>query len=280
MNNMVSERSRPYRILTGRILAGALFFAVLFLSGGLYAEEYRLGEGDLLKITVSEHSDLSTEVRVGGDGRITFPLIGDVIVGELTTLEVEKRLITLLEDGYIKNAHVTVFIEEYKSKKVTVLGEFEKPGLVELAGDLTLLEVISSAGGVTSDAGERLTIQRISSESGLSKDMTIEVDLKRLLEDGDVSVNISVQDGDSIYVAKAAFVYVTGEVKDPGAYKITKGLTVLKAITLAGGFTEKAWKRKTKIIRTDEDGKESTNKVDMDELVMAEDVLLVPESFF
>jgi polysaccharide export outer membrane protein len=275
---MISERSKPYIIL-----AGTLFFLVLFLSGGLYAKEYRLGEGDLLKITVYEHSDLSTEVRVGGDGRITFPLIGDVLVDELTTLQVEKRLIKLLEDGYIKNAHITVFIEEYKSKKVTVLGEFEKPGLVELTGDLTLLEVISSAGGVTSDAGETLTIQRTSSEAdspGASKDMTIEVDLKRLLEEGDVSVNISVQDGDSIYVAKAAFVYVTGEVKDPGAYKITKGLTVLKAITLAGGFTEKAWKRKTKIIRTDEDGRESTSKVDMDELVMAEDVLLVPESFF
>ena len=261
-----------------RLFAGTLFLAILFFSHGLYAKDYRIGEGDLLKISVYEHKDLSTE-----DGRITFPLIGDVIVDKLTAPEVEKRLAKLLEDGYIKKAHVTVFIEEYKSKKVTVLGEFEKPGLMELTGESTLLEVISSAGGVTSDAGEVLSIQRTSSEadpSGTAKDITIEVDLKRLLEEGDVSVNISVQDGDSIYVAKAAFVFVTGEVKDPGAYKITKGLTVLKAITLAGGFTDKAWKGRTKIIRTSDAGTEETNKVGMDELVMAEDVLLVPESFF
>lgn len=267
-----------------KVLTLALFFATLLLSNALYAAEYKMGEGDLLKISVYEHIDLTTEVRVGGDGRITFPLIGDVLVDNLTAPEVEKLLVKLLEDGYIKKAHVTVFIGEYKSRKVTVLGEFDKPGLIELTGEATLLEVISSAGGVSSDAGEILTIQRLSSEtdtSGMAKDVVIKVNLKRLLEEGDISANIYVQDGDSIYVAKAAFVYVTGEVRAPGAYKITKGLTVLKAITLAGGFTEKAWKGRIKIIRTDEEGNEKvTKKVEMDVHLMAEDVLLVPESFF
>ncbi len=267
-----------------KVLTLALFFATLLLSNALYAGEYKVGEGDLLKISVYEHIDLTTEVRVGGDGRITFPLIGDVLVDNLTAPEVEKLLVKLLEDGYIKKAHVTVFIDEYKSRKVTVLGEFDKPGLIELTGEATLLEVISSAGGVSSDAGEILTIKRLSAEtdaSGIAKRVVIKVDLKRLLEEGDISANIYVQDGDSIYVAKAAFVYVTGEVKDPGAYKITKGLTVLKAITLAGGFTEKAWKGRVKIIRTDEEGNEEvTKKVEMDVHLMAEDLLLVPESFF
>ena len=105
------------------------------------------------------------------------------------------------------------------------------------------------------------------------------VDTKRLFEEGDVTVNVPVQAGDSIYVPKAAFVYVNGEVKTPGAYKITNGLTVLKAITIAGGFTIKASEGRTKIIRKTEKG-EVKIKAKFDDLVMPDDIIQVPESFF
>ncbi|MBI5560522.1 MAG: SLBB domain-containing protein [Deltaproteobacteria bacterium] len=245
------------------------------------ADEYRVGEGDLLRITVYEHPDLETEARVSGDGVITFSLIGMVRVEGLSASEVEKLVVRLLEDGYIKNAQVTVFIKEYRSKRVTVVGEFVKPGIVELPGARTLLEAISSAGGITPNAGDMLYIQRkIFGGGAEEKDVTVTVDLKKLLEEGDVTANVAVQDGDSIYVPRAAFVYVSGEVKSPNAYKITKGLTVLKAITLAGGFTEMAWKGRTKIIRKGKDGREATVPANMDDLVMPDDVILVPESIF
>ena len=105
------------------------------------------------------------------------------------------------------------------------------------------------------------------------------VDTKRLFEDGDVTANVPVYNGDSIYVPKAAFVYVNGEVRTPGAYKVTKGLTVLKSITLAGGFTPKASEGRTKIIRKTDQG-EVKIKAKMDDLVMPDDVILVPESWF
>lgn len=248
----------------------------------IFSQEYVVGEGDLLKITVYDHPDLTIETRVSGEGKITFPLIGEFIVSGLTATEIEKRAAQLLEDGYIIKAHVAVFIMEYKSKKVTVLGEFTKPGLVELRGNSTLLEVISNAGGITPNAGDMLYIQRkiVKGSINNKEDITVTVDLKKLLEEGDVTSNVAVLDGDSIYIPRAAFVYVNGEVKNPGAYKITKGLSVLKAITIAGGFTQKAWQGRTKIIRKIDKGGEITLNANMNDMVMPDDIIMVPETIF
>lgn len=291
------------KIILYALAFSSFFLLSIFVVHRSHADEYRIGEGDLLKITVYDHPDLTTDARVSGEGKISFPLVGEVDVTGLTSAEVEKRLAKLLDTDYIMKPQVAVFIVEYKSKKVTVLGEFIKPGLVELRGNSTLLEVISGAGGITTNAGDMLFIQRkiFRGGSNENEDITVTVDLKRLLEEGDIKANVSVQDGDSIYVPKAAFVYVSGEVKTPGAYKITKGLTVLKAITIAGGFTTKAWQGRTKIIRksskidkgdkavekgekpaSDEkvEPTEVTIPASMDALVMEDDVIVVPESFF
>ncbi len=263
----------------------ALFLLVCMLPGApLFSADsgdYLVGEGDLLKIAVYEHPDLTVEARISGDGKINLPLIGEVGVGGLTVSGAEKAIRQRYADGFIISPQVSVFIVEYKSKKVTVLGEFIKPGLVELTKNSTLLEVISSAGGITDKAGETLHIQRkiMKPGGGGDTDVTITVELKRLLEDGDVLMNMQVRDGDSIYVPRAAFVYVNGEVKSPGAYKITKGLTVLKAVTIAGGFTQKASKGRTKIIRKTGKG-ETTIDANMEDIVMPEDIVYVPESIF
>jgi polysaccharide export outer membrane protein len=244
-------------------------------------QEYQIGEGDLLRITVYDNPDLTSEVRVSGEGMITVPLIGEVQVKNLTATEIGKKLAGLYADGFIKNPQVSVFIQEYKSKKVTTLGEFTKPGLIEMRGNATLMEVISNAGGITPNAGETLFIQRNAVKGGTNPkdDIIISIDLTKLLEGTDASTNVPVLDGDSIYVPRAAFVYVTGEVKNPGAFKITKGLTVMRCITLAGGFTVKANQNKTEITRKVGD-KEETFRVKMDELVKPDDIIVVPESFF
>lgn len=262
-------------------MVALLFVVGFFIPFIASAQDYVIGEGDLLKITVYDNPDLTSEPRVGGDGRITFPLIGEVTVSGLSSAEAQKRIAELLSNGFIKKPQVSVFITEYKSKKVTTLGEFTKPGLVELRGNATLMEVISNAGGLTANGAETLFIQRkiLKPEGGRGDDITITVDLIKLLEKGDIAANIMVMDGDSIYVPRAAFVYVTGEVKTPGAYKITKGLTVLRSITLAGGFTQKAWKGRTNIIRKSEKG-EAQIDARMEDLVMPDDVIVVPESFF
>jgi polysaccharide export outer membrane protein len=254
--------------------------ALLLFSLPVCADEYIIGEGDLLKIAVYDNPDLATDSRVSGDGKITLPLVGEVTVTGMTAAAAQKFIASKLSDGYIKKPQVSVFITEYKSKKVTTLGEFTKPGLVELRGNSTLMEVISNAGGLTVNASEILIIKRKNLKSeGLGEDLAIEVDLNRLLEKGDISTNIMVKDGDSIYVPRAAFIYVSGEVKTPGAYKVTKGLTVLRSITLAGGFTQKAAKTSTSIVRKSDKG-ESSIDARMEDLVRPDDIIVVPESFF
>jgi polysaccharide export outer membrane protein len=267
-----------------------LLFVLLPLSATAQ-QEYVIGEGDLLRVTVYDNPDLTTESRVSGDGKISFPLVGEVAVNELNVADAEKAIAAMLEAGYIVKPQVHIFIAEYKSKKVTVLGEVAKPGIVVLRGASTLMEVLSDAGGITLNAGDSIVIQRklisLATVTAPEKndkekakgEMSVVVDTKRLFEDGDVTANVPVQAGDSIYVPKAAFVYVNGEVKTPGAYKITKGLTVLKAITIAGGFTIKASEGRTRIIRKTEKG-EIRIKAKFDDLVMPDDIIQVPESFF
>jgi len=247
--------------------------------------EYTIGRNDVLRITVYDHPDLTSVVRVSGSGTIMFPLVGRVDVAGLTVNEVEQRLRDLLADGYIVNPLVTVFIEEYRSRKITILGEVVKPGLYELTGDATLLEIISKAGGLSRDAGERAVIKKrapegaAGSKGGDAAAGTTTIDLNRLVEEGDSSLNIRVDDGDSIYIPKAGNFFVTGEVERPGSYKYEEGMTVLKAITMAGGFTSKAARSRVRLIRRI-DGVDTPRPVEMDDHVLPDDVLDVPMSFF
>ncbi len=268
------------QVWSGLRCALLLLFLVLQFQGVIRAEEYLIGEGDLLKITVYDNPDLATDARVGADGKVTLPLIGEVPVGGITTTDAQKNIATRYADGYIKNPQVNVFIAEYRSKKVTALGEFNKPGVIELRGNSTLMEVVSNAGGITANAGDTLLIKRrVRKENGASEERTITIDLDRLLEKGDAGGAELVRDGDSIYVPRATFVFVSGEVKTPGSYKITKGLTVLRAITLAGGFTQRADRGDVSIVRKTGSG-ERTLEANMETPVMPDDVVVVADSFF
>lgn len=264
------------------LLSFALIMA-LGVPAGALAQDYVLGEGDLLKISVYENEDLASVTRVSGEGAISFPLVGQVKVTGLTVLEAEQKLTGLLANGYVIDPHVSILVTEYWSKRVTILGEITKPGLYELNGNVTLIEIISRAGGLTDKAGDTLVIQRKQSNSHAGgqdpENGGISVSLKNLMEKGDLSVNLVVQDGDSIFINRAGFVYVTGEVNKPGAYKIDDGTTVIMAITLAGGLTDKASPGRTSIIRKN-DGGEKKSRVDMNYSVQPDDVITVPESFF
>jgi polysaccharide export outer membrane protein len=255
-------------------------FAVIFVivvPSLLLSQDYIVGERDVLKISVYENPDLTTVARVSGEGTILFPLLGEVKVSGMTIPQIASKLSGLLAEGYIVNPQVIVFIEEFRSKKVTIIGEISRPGLYELPGPTTLLELLSKAGGITKDAGDKTIIKR---KMPQGSEHAITVDLRKLIEKGDTSIDIALQDGDSVYIPKAGFFYITGEVRKPDVYKFEEGTTVIKAITMAGGFTDKAATKRVKIKRT-EDGKENIlEKVGDDEIVRPNDVIIVPESFF
>ncbi len=248
--------------------------AVTVLGGNL---SYRVGEGDLLLIKVYDMDDLTTRVRVDADGQIGFPLIGQVNVDGLTIQQVRDLISSELADGYLVNPQVSVLVQEYRSNKVVIIGEIVRPGLYELQGEMSLLELISRAGGLTPDAGTLVTIRHAEPLNGQSE---ILVDLAELMGKQSSEVDVVLVNNDNVFVEKAGLVYVTGEVAKPDAYKIKEGTTVIKAITTAGGFSKLASKKKTKLVRI-VDGKEQIfERVPMNEIVQPDDVIVVPESFF
>jgi len=244
-----------------------------------FAQDYVVSEGDLLHITVYDQPDLTTDARIGDAGTILFPLIGQVKVVGLSVPQVAGKLQGLLADGYIISPQVTVAVAEFRSQKATIMGEVNKPGMYDLKGSTTLLQLLSNAGDLTKDAGDKALIRR-KADPGGKEDSTISIDLKRLIKMGDLSLDIPIMDGDSIYVNKAGFFYINGEVKSPNEYKFEEGLTVLKAITMAGGFTGKASEGRVRIIRHIAGKEKVLENVKMHDSVLADDVIVVPESLF
>jgi len=223
-------------------VAGLLALCVVLLSGQeKFTQEYRVGPKDLLEISVFGADELSRTVRVSEDGKVTLPLLGEVLVDGLTKSELEKKLADLLGEKYVQNPQVTVFIREYQSKRVSVLGAVEKPGPYQLLGRLTLMQIVSEAGGLTRDAGSDIIIIRQLLD-GTSTSLRISID--DLFLKGDAQLNVPLEPGDivNIPVDKLVAVYVFGQVKNPGALQVKRSAipTLLQAIAQAGGFTERA----------------------------------------
>ena len=276
------SRIAEVSLIVTRITVLIVLFVLLMTSSSLANPsdgDYLVGAGDVLKISVYDNQDLETVARVNTDGSIQFPLIGSVKLSGLSVEAATRRIEALLADGYLVNPQVTIFIEEYRSKKVVIIGQVINPGVYELQGPTRLLELISMAGGLRDTAGDELIINRRAKMGGGSPEV-IRVDLQQLLETGDSAQNVAIVDADNIFIAKAGMFYVTGEVEKPDAYKLEEGTTVLKAITMAGGFTKLAAKGRVSIVRMVNGQEIVMEKVSMNELLRADDVLMVPESFF
>jgi polysaccharide export outer membrane protein len=239
------------------------------------AEDYQIGPGDVLSITVYGYDELKTKVRVAESGSIEFPLIGTVQAGGIKTSEAARKIEAMLADGYIVNPQVQIYIEEFRSKKVAALGPFNRPGLIELSGPTTLLELISKAGGLSKDAGKTITVTR---ENG----NIITIDVKKLIEDGDAASNIPIFGSETVAVEEGEppVCYITGQVKRPGSYPWTENITVLKVVSLASGFTGMAAESRIKINRIVNGKKKVLENVSLDTKVLEDDVIEVPESFF
>lgn len=278
--------------LTSRVVMALLIILSPFLavSQEKFTQEYRVGPKDLLEISVFGADELSRTVRVSEDGKVTLPLLGEVLVDGLTKSEVEKKLGQLLGEKYVQNPQVTVFIREYQSKRVSVLGAVEKPGPYQLLGRQTLMQIISEAGGLTRDAGNEIVIIR-QLPDGSSASLRISID--DLFLKGDAKLNVPMEAGDivNIPVDKLVVVYVFGQVKNPGALQVKKSNlpTLLQAIAQAGGFTDRASKGGVIIKRKDEAGKEKEIKVNVrsilknkikDVQLLENDTIYVPESLF
>ena len=256
----------PYRPARRPSLTAVLCLLVALLAGGTpAAQEYAIGPGDVLRITVWGHDDLSKDYPVSQDGRVPFPLIGSVQAVGLSTAELAKRIRDLLEKDYLVNPQVIVGIKEYLSKKVNVMGEAEKPGLFYLTGPTTLLELLSKAGGLSKTAGKDLVLVRTEGADGkvnAAGSTILRLDVRKI-QSGDVKENILLQNGDMMFVPKASAFFVLGEVNKPGTFPLDKETSVLEAITLAGGYGPTAAASGVKVLRRNADGKQETLALDL-----------------
>jgi len=241
----------------------------------------KLGAGDLVEVSVYNIPELTTKARVGNSGDVYLPLIDYVHVGDLTVEEaqslIEKRL---ADGGFVRNPHVTVFVDESSSQGVTVLGEVAKPGIYPDLGDHKLYEIVSEAGGFTGAAARKVSIVRRNAPQ------TIQLTLPRNLGD-DLTNNVDVLPGDTIIVPRAPIIYVVGDVGRPSGLLVDNGtLTVLQAIALAGGANRTAKLSGVRLIHKTPTGmtetqvplKKMLEAKAPDVTLQADDILFVPVS--
>jgi polysaccharide export outer membrane protein len=275
-------------------------------SPSVNAQEYRIGPEDVLNVNVFEAQELNREVRVSAGGQISLPLLGSVRAAGLTPRELEFVLQELLHRTYMKDPHVSVFVREVQSHPVSVMGAVRRPGVFQIRGSKTLLEVLSLAEGLADDAGETVIILRgagLSDETGPGIDQSsvtdqspshadsasdvqlvssppndnrsasenaVQVNLKDLLESADSRNNPFVRPGDIVKVTRAGVVYVIGEVRKPGGFalKSNERISVLQALALSEGLTRTAAKGSAQIIRTDrQSGERKETPIDLGKIL-------------
>ena len=228
-----------------------------------HPDVYKIGPNDVIRIQVFGEEDLTVEKKVGGDGKIDYPLLGAVPVEGKTVEEIQRYLTTQLGSGYLRRPKVSVSIVRHRNFYVG--GEVKTPGGLPYEEGLTVQKAIAMAGGLTEKSDKAgIKVKRL---NGHVPETLV------------LAPDALVMPDDLIYVAQAQKFYVNGEVKKPGDYSYEKGLTVHKAITMAGGFTDKAANKSTKVLRII-NGEERTIEVPLDAPVLPDDIIVVPQRFF
>jgi polysaccharide export outer membrane protein len=248
--------------------------------------DYRVGPQDVLAITVFNENDLSGAFTIDSDGTLSYPLLGRIKVEGESLRQIQEKLTKLLGESFLVNPQLSVEIKEYRSQSVYVLGEVRSPGIIRLAGNMTLIEVLIQAGSVTSAAGNELQIVRpkggrkiggpVLATDNVDVEVTY-VDL-RDIQSGRLS-QVVLRDGDTVFVPKAATFFADGEVRAPGSYTWQRSLNVQQAIVLAGGLTDRGSRGRIKILRQ-VDGKRVEVDVNDSDLVQPGDTIVVGRRFF
>lgn len=288
------ESSRQLKLMNERILMSTLS------SKRDPYRDYKIGSEDLLEISVFEDEKLNKIVRVSSQGNISLPLLGILRVKDLTANELEKEIRDLLAEKYLQDPHVSVFIREYRNQQISVIGAVDKPGLYEVKGQKTVLDLLAMAGGLAGshkeNAGQLLFLIRPPRwDEGVSKEpdeqipKTFVIDLEELLINGDLTLNLPLTHGDVINIPASGKIFVGGEVRRPGGFPLMgKRMTISQAVAMAGGLNKEANGSETKIFRYSGKGPEkeilsanihAIQKAREEDLYLKEnDIIIVPKS--
>jgi polysaccharide export outer membrane protein len=287
-------------------------------------QEYEIGPGDVLKVVVIGQAQMTGDFAVDPEGMVNFPILGKIKASQHTTLELERKITTLLSDGILRRPQVTVSVSEYGSQRVFVTGEVQRPGRYPLKADRSLLTLLGDIGALSPNVGHEVIVIRPPELAGAASaapataagsmsmadpppaatspatsapqaeisqtssvpglpfvapgSQVVHISLLEL-QSGNPEKNIALKAGDTVYFPKASQVYVMGSVARPGPVRYQEGMTVLQALTLAGGVTDRGSQGRAKVVRI-VDGKTVEKKVKATDIVQPEDTLVIPERFF
>jgi len=268
------------RTLPASLLAPLL--ALLLASGPSHAQapspEYRLGPGDVVRVTVYQSPDLSLETRVGETGVISYPLLGSVRLGGLSVAQAERAIADGLRSGnFLKQPQVSLLVVQVRGSQVSVLGQVNRPGRfpVETA-DMRLTDMLATAGGIAPSGADIVTLVGTRNGQPFRKEM----DLPSIVRSERRTDDVVLQNGDVVYVERAPVVYIYGEVQRPGAMRLERGMTVMQALATGGGLTLRGTEKGLRVHRKGSDGKIQVIQPSMDDPVRDGDVVYVRESLF
>ena len=277
-----------------RTSVATLLLAVCFFVGVVCAQEavdpfdgsYRVGVGDVLEVETFDQEEVSGEFTIEPSGAIIFPLLGTVPVAGLTPREVAATLERLLETDYYVDVQVKVKVETFASQPVTLLGEVQNPGTFYLEGRTTLTELLSRAGGLKPTAGPILELRRVTRVDGEERQLPMTFSTSQILS-GEAGRDVYLESGDVLSIAARKLYFITGEIARPGQYEISLGMTLMQAISQAGGIGKFA--SQALEIHRDVGGEKEVLNFDLshirkgrvsDPAILAGDVIYVKRRFF
>jgi polysaccharide export outer membrane protein len=253
-------------------------FACLLAAPAWSADnDYRMGTGDVLRITVYGQPDLATEARVSEGGGITFPLIGEVKLAGRTPSQGEAEIAQRLsKGGFILEPFVTLNVVQYRGQQISVLGRVNRPGKHILEKVSRVTDALALAGGIVPDGADTVTLIR--ERDG--KTEYREIDVIALFKPGGEANNELVQDEDIINVARQPIFYIYGEVQRPGAFRLEQDMSLVQALSMGGGLTPRGTQRGIRILRRDAGGVLQEIEANLADSVKNNDVIYIKESLF
>lgn len=240
--------------------------------------DYLLGAGDDIKIQVFQNPELTVETRVPETGVISYPLIGNVTIGGLSVTGAQRAVAdALLRGKFVRNPQVTITLGQLRGNQVAVLGQVNRPGRFPLeTQNARPSDMLAAAGGIT-PAGDDVAII-VGTRDGKSFRQTI--DIPGLFIEESQKSQLSLRDGDTIYVHRAPVFYIYGEAQRPGPYRIERGMTVMQALAQGGGPTMRGSENRLRITRRNSRGEMADIAPKLTEQIQADDVIYVRESLF
>ena len=242
------------------------------------ANEYRLGAGDVVRVTVFQNPDLTLETRVTEAGLISFPLLGSVRIGTLSVTAAEKLIADGLRSGnFVKSPQVTLVVLQVRGNQASVLGQVNRPGRYPLeVADMRLSDLLAMAGGMANGGADTVIVT--GTRDG--KPFRDEIDLPSVFAAGGAAKDIYILNNDVIWVDRQPIVYIYGEVQRPGPMRLERELTLLQALATGGGLTQRGTEKGIRVHRKGRDGKVEVIQPGMSDALRDGDVVFVRESLF